>query len=197
MTPRRELVSAVLGAAGAGALTLIVSGQDWARVTAERARPLPPVTGVLTGGGAVPLVSACGLLLLAAALAIVAVSGLGRSAVGLLVVVAGAALGWSGVRALSGGLVGAAAEVPGVSRAAGPVAVHVTAVWPALVALAGVLGVVTGALVVLRGRAWPAMGRRYERPGGAAPVPAREPTDEERATAAWRALDRGEDPTAR
>ena len=46
------------------------------------------------------------------------------------------------------------------------------------------------------------MGRRYERPGSgaddraAAGPAARGQTDEDRAQAAWRALDRGEDPTA-
>jgi uncharacterized membrane protein (TIGR02234 family) len=42
------------------------------------------------------------------------------------------------------------------------------------------------------------MGRRYERSGAAAPEPAvarRPETDEDRAQAAWKALDRGEDPT--
>ena len=64
-----------------------------------------------------------------------------------------------------------------------------------------------GLLVVLRGRSWPGMGRRYERggtpavPGSAeqpAPVPARPArpqTDEDRHQAAWKALDRGDDPT--
>jgi hypothetical protein len=42
------------------------------------------------------------------------------------------------------------------------------------------------------------MGRRYERAGApaAAPAAARRPeTDEDRAQAAWKALDRGDDPT--
>jgi hypothetical protein len=48
------------------------------------------------------------------------------------------------------------------------------------------------------------MGRRYERPAGApaavggnggGAAPARPATAEDRAVAAWRALDRGEDPT--
>jgi hypothetical protein len=42
------------------------------------------------------------------------------------------------------------------------------------------------------------MGRRYEREGAATPstVADRRPqTDEDRAQAAWKALDRGEDPT--
>ena len=59
----------------------------------------------------------------------------------------------------------------------------------------GLLMAAAGLLVVLRGRSWPGMGRRYERPGSPA-APARPQTDEDRAQAAWRALDRGEDPTA-
>jgi hypothetical protein len=39
------------------------------------------------------------------------------------------------------------------------------------------------------------MGRRYERPAAAAAAPVRRRTDEDRALDAWRALDRGEDPT--
>ena len=82
-----------------------------------------------------------------------------------------------------------------------------------LAAVAGVLGAATGLLVVLRGRSWPGMGRRYERgtgapaPGAPAPdtlapdtpaaaTPVRTETDEDRAQSAWKALDRGEDPTA-
>jgi uncharacterized membrane protein (TIGR02234 family) len=71
----------------------------------------------------------------------------------------------------------------------------VTAVWPVLALLAGLLGVAAGLLVVVRGRAWPGMGRRYERTAQEA-APARPETDEDRAQAAWKALDRGEDPTA-
>ena len=67
-----------------------------------------------------------------------------------------------------------------------------------LAVLAALLGIAAGLLAVLRGRTWPAMGRRYERAGAAAsqPAAARRPeTDEDRAQAAWKALDRGEDPT--
>jgi hypothetical protein len=39
------------------------------------------------------------------------------------------------------------------------------------------------------------MGRRYERAAATAPAPARRRSDEDRALDAWRALDRGEDPT--
>jgi uncharacterized membrane protein (TIGR02234 family) len=191
VSARRELAGAVVAAVVAGGLALIASGQDWARVTAERRPPLPPLTGVLGGGDAAPLVPATGLVLLAAAVAVLAVSGLARAAVGLLMVVAGAALAWSGVRAVAGGVVDRSTELPGIGRVPGPVTVEVTTTWPALAIAAGLLGVLAGLVVVLRGRNWPGMGRRYERDAPAAPR-----TDEDRAQAAWRALDRGEDPTA-
>jgi uncharacterized membrane protein (TIGR02234 family) len=195
VTPaRRELGGAVVGAALAGALALVAGGQSWARVTVTRAEPLPPVESTLSGAEAAPLVAACGLVLLAAAVALLAVRAVGRVAVGLLVATAGAVLAWSGLRAVVAGV-----PVDGVRGAVGEIAVDTLATWPGLAAAAGVLGVAVGLFVVLRGRAWPAMGRRYERrpdaaatrTTGSAPL-----SDEDRAQAAWKALDRGEDPTA-
>jgi uncharacterized membrane protein (TIGR02234 family) len=75
---------------------------------------------------------------------------------------------------------------------------HPVVGWAALALVAGVLGVLAGLLLVLRGRSWPGMGRRYERTGTAprpAPAPARPETEEDRHQAAWKALDRGDDPT--
>lgn len=196
---RRELTTAVLGAVLAGALALIAGGQAWATVTAQRRAPLPPVSAGFSGAEAAPLVPAAGLVLLAAAVALLAVRGAGRVAVGLLAVVAGAALAWSGFRALTGGLDDAGSDLPGL--AGGTVsgtAADVSVTWPVLAVLAGLVAVVTGALAVLRGRTWPAMGRRYERTDAApaaAAAPVREKTDEDRAVDAWKALDRGEDPT--
>jgi uncharacterized membrane protein (TIGR02234 family) len=195
---RRELTAAVLGGVVAGALALSAGGQTWAHVRAERTPPLPPLTDVLTGSEAAPLVPAAGLVLLAAAVALLAVRGYGRVIVGLLMAVAGGVLGWSGVRALTGGLLDASTTVPGVGRAPGPVTVDVSVAWPVLAVIAGLLGVAAGVLAVLRGRSWPAMGRRYERSGTTAPSARPTPrpeTDEDRAQAAWKALDRGEDPT--
>jgi len=189
---RRELTSAVLGGAVAGGLALFAAGQRWAGVTVERPRPLPPVVGSLTGSAAAPLVPAMGLLLLAAAVALVAVTGVARAVLGAVMAVAGGVLAWSAVRALSGGLAEASTQLPGVGRSAGPVTVDAGTGWPLTVIAAGLLAVAVGALVVVRGRGWPGMGRRYERPGAPA---ARKRTDEERATDAWRALDRGLDPT--
>ncbi|MGY2080931.1 Trp biosynthesis-associated membrane protein [Modestobacter sp. SYSU DS0657] len=191
---RRELTVAVLGSALAGGLALSASGQPWADVTIVRQPPLPPTTAVLTGADAAPLVAACGLLLLAAAVAVIAVRGTARAVVGLLVAAAGGALAWSGVRALGGGLEEISTELPAVGRGAGPVTVDVAAGWPAVTVAAGVLALLVGVFVVLRGGSWPGMGRRYERTTAGA-APARPATDEDRHQAAWKALDRGEDPT--
>jgi uncharacterized membrane protein (TIGR02234 family) len=200
---RRELGAAVLAAALAGGLALSSAGQVWARVTAARPAPLPPVADSVTGGQVAPLTTATGLLLLAAAVALVAVRGAGRIAVGLLAALAGGVLVWSGVRPLTGRLAADVAALSSVGSSPGAVVTtSVHAVWPLLAVLAGVLGVAAGLLTVLRGRSWPGMGRRYERPAGEAPaapggVPATGPgpSAEDRSVAAWRALDRGEDPT--
>ena len=172
---RRELTVAVLLCALAGALALSSSSQPWAEVTITRQAPLPPTSEMLTGGQAAPLVSACGLLLLAAAVAVIAVRGAARLVVGLAVAVAGGALGWSGLRGVTGGLgpdIGDVTSAVGLDRA--QVTSDPVAGWAALALVAGVLGVLAGLLVVLRSRRWPGMGRRYERTGTAGqPSPAR------------------------
>ena len=192
---RRELTGAVLASAVAGGLALFAGGQTWATFSAVRPAPLPPISGVLAGSAHAPLVPAAGLVLLAAAVALLGVRATGRTVVGALMTISGLALAWTAGRALAGGLREAAAEVPLVAE---PPVTDVSTAWPAAAVVAGVLGALAGALVVLRGRRWPAMGSRYERGttgGGGTPVPARPRSDEERAHLAWTALDRGEDPT--
>jgi uncharacterized membrane protein (TIGR02234 family) len=193
------MTAAVLGAGLAGALALVAAGQTWAEVTVDRRPPLPPVSGALSGADAAPLVPAAGLVLLAAAVALFAVRGVARVVVGLLLAAAGGVVGWSGVRALAGGLPDAARTLDLGGAAAEGVRTEVVVAGPWLTVLAGVLAVLAGALVVVRGRGWPAMGRRYERGPGTAPQSpsqAAPQSDEDRAQAAWKALDRGEDPTA-
>ena len=197
---RRELVTALLGSAAAGGLALMGAGQTWLTVTVVREPPLPPVEESVSGSQALPLVPATGLVLLAAALALVAVRGGARRVVGLLMAVAGGVLGWSGVRGLTGGLVPDVDDLDslvGLGAARLDVAVHPA--WPVLALVAAVLAVAAGLFVVVRGNAWPGMGRGYERTPaapGAAPRAQRPLTDEDRHQAAWKALDRGEDPTA-
>ncbi len=194
-TAGREMAVAVVGAVAAGGLALSAGGQTWVTATVERLEPLPPVTEQLTGSELAPLVPAGGLVLLAAAVALVAVRGAGRVLVGLLAAVAGGALGWSGLRTLLTDADVTAAGVVGSGTPGSTLTAEVSAAWPALVLVAGLLAVAAGLLTVLRGSSWPGMGRRYERPASAAPAPVRRRTDEDRALDAWRALDRGEDPT--
>ena len=184
---RRELGAAVLGSVAAGALALIAGGQVWAHAVVNRPAPLPPVESTISGAEAAPLVPAAGLVLLAAAVALLAVRGLARVAVGLLVAVAGGVLLWSGVWT----------QVRGVQPTDPRMDVELGQAWPVLAAAAGILAIVAGGMVVLRGRSWPGMGRRYERAGAeSAPrTEGAERTDEDRAQDAWKALDRGEDPT--
>ncbi len=195
VSDRREMAAAVVGLAAAGGLALSTGGQTWLTATVTRPEPLPPVTEQLTGSALAPLVPAGGLVLLAAAVALVAVRGGGRVVVGLLAAVAGGVLGWSGLRTIGAGGDAAAAGVAGSATPGSTLTAEVSAAWPLLALLAGLLAVAAGLLTVLRGRAWPGMGRRYERTAAAAPAAARPRTDEDRALDAWRALDRGEDPT--
>lgn len=190
---RREMAAAVVGLAGAGGLALSSGGQTWVTATVVRPAPFPPVTEGLTGSDLAPLVPAGGLVLLAAAVALLAVRGPGRVLVGLLAALAGGVLGWSGLRTLvTDG--DAAAGVVGGATPGSTLTTAVSAAWPALALVAGLLAVAAGLLAVLRGRGWPGMGRRYERTATVA-APARRQSDEDRALDAWRALDRGEDPT--
>ena len=194
---RRELGMAVAGLAVAGGLALSSGGQTWATASVTRQAPLPPVTEELTGTELAALVPACGLLLLAAAVAVIAVRGRGRQVVGLLACVGGGTLLWSGLRALLDDP-GLADLSDGTAAAATALSVSRSAAWPVLAVVAGVLGCAAGALAVLRGAGWQGMGRRYERGPAAAGAPAgaAAATREDRALDVWRALDRGEDPTA-
>ncbi|WP_409332279.1 Trp biosynthesis-associated membrane protein [Trujillonella humicola] len=190
---RRELTAAVAGCGIAGGLALSAGGQAWATATVVRRAPLPPVTEELAGTELAALVPACGLLLLAAAVAVVAVRGRARQVVGLLAAAGGATLLWSGVQGLA--TTPGAGDLPdGVAAGATAVEVSRSVAWPVLTALAGALAVAAGVLALVRGRTWSGMGRRYERATVAAPAAAG--TREDRALDAWRALDRGEDPTA-
>jgi uncharacterized membrane protein (TIGR02234 family) len=199
MNSRREFTVVLAAAALGAALTLFAGGQVWASVTAQRQAPLPPVTAAVTGGEVAPLAPAAAMVLLAAAGALLAVRGAGRIVVGLLMVLAGAGIVWSSGRVLGGADV-VTDRLRSFGVPASDLATDVAPTWPVVAVVGGVLGVGAGLLAVLRGRRWPTMGRRHERPDGAAAAQVRaaaERSDEQRAQSAWTALDRGEDPTER
>ncbi|MYS86982.1 TIGR02234 family membrane protein [Embleya scabrispora] len=187
---RRELTVAVLLALVGAALVLSVAGRTWAEGTA-------PVHGsriaVHASGNTInKAVSALALLGLAGGLAVLATRTIGRSVIGALVTLAGIGVTVLAVRGASD-TSAVNSEAAGKAAVEGVRAVDVShTIWPWFAFVGGVLIVLAGLLVVLRGRRWPGMSNRYDAPAGK-PVAAKRGS----ATNAdlWNALDRGEDPT--
>ncbi|HKS98852.1 MAG TPA: Trp biosynthesis-associated membrane protein, partial [Rugosimonospora sp.] len=73
--------------------------------------------------------------------------------------------------------------------------------WPVLCLPAGMLVAAAGMFAAVRGRSWPALGARYERPRAVPQISAVEEDQVQRIgpspsdVAMWDALDRGEDPS--
>ncbi|MFG3420694.1 Trp biosynthesis-associated membrane protein [Micromonospora sp. NPDC048063] len=179
---RRELTYAVLLCVAGAGLAFWASTRTWAVELTARPTPLPPVRDARTGAGLLPWLPALALVGLAGGGAVLATRGRSRRLLGALLCGLGAAVAAGGGYGLVAGFDGE------VSR-------H----WPALCLVGGVLAAAGGLLTALRGRRWPAMGARYERPARGGGVPAARGEDGRvtgrRTTEAWDALDRGEDPT--
>jgi len=175
MSDRRWLSYTVLGCLAGAGLALFAVTRTWLVVQTARSGPTPLVE-YRTGADLVPWLRALALVGLAGAGALLATRGVARAVVGGLVAACGL------------GLMAGAGY--GVSRDASPW-------WPAMLALGGATLVALGGLAAVRGRRWPALGARYERPAGGRvegqPAPS---TPGASTTQAWDALDRGEDPTA-
>ncbi len=192
---RRSLaVALLLGALGA-ALVLLATGKTWSTGTAPSAGSTVPV-GV-TGEAVTGLPDALALVGLAALVAVFAVRRVGRLVVSVLLALCGAGT----VAACVGGahdtraLGAAAAKASGLTGTAVQHVGHTG--WPWVAAAGGALLLLAGVLAVARGAAWPAMSNRYERSDGPrAPRAARRAPDPEHPGEMWKALDRGEDPTA-
>jgi hypothetical protein len=169
VTARRELGLVVLVCAAAAGLALLAAGRTWAVEVTVRPPPLGEVRVARTGGGLAPWLPALGWAGLAGAGALLATRA-GRRVVGVLLLLAGA------------GVVGTAILESTMDGDAG-------GAWPAVTGLAGLVLAGTGGWAALRGPRWPGLGSRYERPAVPERAPA-QPVD------MWRAIDRGEDPTA-
>ena len=188
---RRELAFVIVGCLAGAAAVLLAGGATWGRVQLELGEAIPPVTVELSGGDTAPLAVALGLLGLAAAAALVATKGVVRRVVGLVLALAGVAVIIDTLRA-GGRLTALALDTsPGAEASA-----TVSTPWPWLAVAGGLLLVAAGSVTASRGGRWRAMSQRYEAPGSARVAPASLPgaaaADPD---AAWRALDRGEDPT--
>ena len=183
MTPGRRLASTVLlGAAGAG-LALYAVTRTWSEVVT--ARPgLSSLREIRTGADVEPWVLGLALVALAGAGALLATRGVARRLLGGLLALVGlgvAAGATAGRAGLAVGAAGAGATV-----------------WPVACVLGGLLILLGGLSAARWGHRWPAMGARYERRRtGAAPAPDADVDQRVDTRAAWDALDRGDDPTAR
>ena len=208
-TGRRGLAVAVVLAALGGATAALSGTQRWATGTVTSVLNAVPVA--VDGGAAAPLATAGGLLGLAAVGALLATRTTGRVVVGLLLVAAAvgtAAAGTGflrdpdGARFTTAGAdgVGVAVTSPGT-----PGQVHVSA-WPWLTCAASLLLLAAGVSATLRGRRWPALGRRYEAPADrgadrgvdratAVRTPAAAPARRPGPAVIWDDLDAGRDPT--
>jgi hypothetical protein len=188
---RTGLSSAIVSCLAGAALTLGASSAHWVRtavsdaVAAGGGVVAAPLKVSLGGGDVAPAVGGLGLVGLAAAVALVATRGLGRLVVGVLVAAAGVGvLVYAGRVGIDPGpLVRTSQHVVALAPSGQPKvgAVDVTAApWVAFVG--GLAFLAAGALAVVFGRQWPAMGGRYQ-------TRAARPLD------AWDAIERGQDPT--
>ena len=181
MTPGRRLAYTVLlCAAGAGLAGYAVT-RTWSEIVT--ARPgLSSLRDTRTGADGEPWVLGLALVALAGAGALLATRGLARRLLGGLLVLVGLGV-------VAGAVAGRAGLDVGTAGGG-------ATVWPVVCVLGGLLIVLGGLWAARSGHRWPAMGARYERRPAAQPADA--DVDQRVDTrAAWDALDRGDDPTAR
>jgi uncharacterized membrane protein (TIGR02234 family) len=187
VTARRELTAAVvLGGVGA-AIVAGFAGRTWATV-ASSGTGLGTFGQQLTGKSLNGVLGALGWAGLAGIAALLATRGWPRVAIGVLLAAFGVvAAVVSPLAVRRAHVIAAAGEKSNLARLGTHVAVHVNAWW--VVSLAGgLLLAAAGVLTVLRGRGWPGMSARYDRPGTARPAG-------DDPASLWKALDRGDDPT--
>jgi uncharacterized membrane protein (TIGR02234 family) len=187
VTSRRELVAAtLLGGVGA-AIVVGFAGRSWATVT-ERGTGLEALNQHLSGRSLSGVIAALGWAGLAGIAALLATRGWARVAVGVLLAAFGVIVAIaSPVAVRHAHVVSIAGDKTNLARLGGELIVHVNAWW-VLSLVGGVLLAAAGLLTTVRGRRWPGMSSRYERPG-----PTRPATDDP--ASLWKALDRGDDPT--
>jgi hypothetical protein len=178
----RLLLAACAGLAVTAALLWGASALVWYRVTPAGHAPVE-----FRGAQMAPSLTGVALVALAGVAGLVATGGMVRRVVAGLLGVAGVAMAWTGVRALTrtaATIDGAPASLPAPG---GPPALAITPA-PLLAVAGGVVLLAVGAYVVLREPRLSRLGARYAAPGKR---PA--PVDPDRA--AWQDLDAGRDPT--
>jgi uncharacterized membrane protein (TIGR02234 family) len=188
VTARRELTAAaLLGGAGA-AIIVGFAGRVWATVAERAGTGLGTFGQQLTGRSLSGVIAALGWAGLAGIAALAATRGWARVVIGTLLAALGVIVAvLSPLAVRHAHVVAAAGEKSNLARVGGDLTVHVNAWW-VLSLVGGVLLAAAGLLTIVRGRRWPGMSARYDRPG-AAPPAGDDPAS------LWKALDRGDDPT--
>lgn len=188
----------LLGLVLSGLTVITAFALPWVTTTAPLVEGLSEsLTNVtFTGRELLPLAAAMGWVGLAALAGIIAARGWGRVIVGFVVVAAGlvTAVGATGFGTNPRSLLSATLTGRIGSRDLGGVDLGQWSrtPWWALGLVGGLGLVVSGGLIVARGRTWPGLSRRYERSATAKSAATSGPIS---ALSAWDALDRGEDPT--
>lgn len=189
------MIAIILG----GAIAIISSTQTWLEVTvsAGAAEPLP-----VPGASALPLLAPLSLAALALGLALAIVGRVLRYVFGVLAVVIGATLLVGGARmGLAHPLDAVASVVTDATGLSGAAAIDelvtgiVGTAWPFIAAIAGLLILLGGILVLGTAHRWRSGGRRYQRDVAREQIASgSRPHD---AIDSWDDLSHGDDPTAR
>lgn len=196
---RRGYALTLLAGLGGGLLAVLGASRPWARVDAAAAG-MPPSPVAVSGGAAVPWLTALALVVCASWLAVLATAGPARRAVGVLSLVSALAVvvgTLTGGAAVSAALAVAVEASPTSAQGSGTALAAGAArtAWPLLTALGGLLAAAAAAVVAVHGHRLPSMGRRYSSP---VPAPTREaaaaPSSDDPADW-WQELDEGRDPT--
>lgn len=192
MTPRRLYAPVVLATLAAGGAVFLAAGRTWAEIDVEP-EGLASATVLVTGSDAQPLVPALGVVIVTSALAILAAGPRLRRVVGALTMVV-AVVGVvvvprSGSGTLDRAITSAAEKSPAYT---GPDALGSVShtPWDLLTIAAFVLAFLLGALILRLAPQWPTMSSRYDAPTS------RPAKDDATGSDMWKAMDRGDDPTA-
>lgn len=201
MKPGRQLLLAlVLLAVGAGAV-LLAGSQTWVSAATQLSRDFPRIEVDVIGKDAAPLTQALGLVALAGVVAVLATRGIGRPIIGAVLVLSGGGiwaacvLYWFGRDQVADSHLQQRIDDQTTSAYASEVT---TSAWPLLAVFGGLLVIAGALVVVVRGRGWPGMGKRYDSPvaeTSASRPPSGPSTAPLEGAELWKSLDRGEDPT--
>jgi len=227
---RRELALLLFSGAAGACLVLVAARQEFARVEVVPVHPLTATITRVSGQDLLPAASALALAALASMAAVLATRGVLRRITGAVAALLGVGVVLSALGRISTASVLAAVSHASLSSATGSGAAsapgsttvgndpglssgslpgfpsHVLFTgpqWRALMVAGGVIVVLVGIAVIIRGAALPAMSGRYERAGQRPPEQAYAVAGRERAllrsTSAahlWESLSSGADPTS-